>query len=502
MNRRCLRRALCLLVLAAAVCGLNACKLNFYNFPQYNYAGRPIPPSQLANRVMVAIANPSSFSGGQLEIMDALRDQRFNVPDTITEFNISGYAARTPTLIDSFPEQGYGFVYGAGDGSFVKVNYGTETAGSSISGLPSSSDGIATTATTNNVYATSGALGGVVIADLTTGKSYDLNLPGAQYVFPNTGNSVVLITVRNVVPGPSSGTQTSFNLFRVVKLNNNVLPPAGTYADCQPVSVPVYCVVPVPGLYDRPVSVVYSLDGSQAYVLNCGPECGGSKAAVTLIDTNLLNVTHTPTGSDPSPVLSTVVVPGGATTGITDGSYLYLAGQQLQTSGVAAGYYKGYLSIVTLGATPVLSSSYPIPDGTHTSMLFADNSTLWIGSKLCDEGVNGYLANNVTTTPGAVNLNCLAVYALGSGQTPTVVPAVSPGNPVGYPNANNNQYYYGDLTGICWVQNLNKVYSAYGGQVHAFSTVAPYTEINNQYITVQGTATNVVYMDALTNSAN
>jgi hypothetical protein len=70
-----------------------------------------------------------------------------------------------------------------------------------------------------------------------------------------------------------------------------------------------------------------------------------------------------------------------------------------------------------------------------------------------------------------------------------------------YPNQNNNQYYYGSLTGLCWVQNYNKVYTAYGGQVHLFSTVDG-SEIDNQYVTVQGTALDVAYMDALSDGAN
>jgi len=53
---------------------------------------------------------------------------------------------------------------------------------------------------------------------------------------------------------------------------------------------------------------------------------------------------------------------------------------------------------------------------------------------------------------------------------------------VPYPNANENQYYYGDLTGLCWVQGKNKMYTAYGGQVHAFNT-ADGSEINNSQIT-------------------
>jgi hypothetical protein len=51
------------------------------------------------------------------------------------------------------------------------------------------------------------------------------------------------------------------------------------------------------------------------------------------------------------------------------------------------------------------------------------------------------------------------------------------------------------------VQNYNKVYTAYGGQVHVFRTTDG-SEIDNQFVTVQGTALDVTYMDALTDDAN
>ena len=72
---------------------------------------------------------------------------------------------------------------------------------------------------------------------------------------------------------------------------------------------------------------------------------------------------------------------------------------------------------------------------------------------------------------------------------------------VAYPNTNQNLYYYGDLTGLCWVQGFNKVYTAYGGQVHIFSTVDG-SEIDNKNVTVQGTALDVAYMDAITDADN
>jgi hypothetical protein len=86
-----------------------------------------------------------------------------------------------------------------------------------------------------------------------------------------------------------------------------------------------------------------------------------------------------------------------------------------------------------------------------------------------------------------------------------VIPGITPTSatimPVSYPNTNENSLYYGSLTGLCWVQLYGKVYTAYGGQIHAFNTIDG-SERNNYNITVQGTVLDVAYMDALTNSAN
>jgi hypothetical protein len=45
------------------------------------------------------------------------------------------------------------------------------------------------------------------------------------------------------------------------------------------------------------------------------------------------------------------------------------------------------------------------------------------------------------------------------------------------------------------------MYTAYGGQVHIFSTVDG-SEINNKNVIVQGTALDVAYLDAITDADN
>jgi len=61
--------------------------------------------------------------------------------------------------------------------------------------------------------------------------------------------------------------------------------------------------------------------------------------------------------------------------------------------------------------------------------------------------------------------------------------------------------YTGDATGIAAITGLHKIYTAEGGQVYIYSTVNG-TSIDNQYVTVTGTAYDVAYMDALTDGDN
>jgi hypothetical protein len=61
--------------------------------------------------------------------------------------------------------------------------------------------------------------------------------------------------------------------------------------------------------------------------------------------------------------------------------------------------------------------------------------------------------------------------------------------------------YLGDLTGIASVDGLHKIYVAQGGQVYIYSTTDG-AAIDNQYVTVTGTAYDVAYMDAISDSNN
>jgi hypothetical protein len=496
----------CGLLIALATVGLTSChSSNYlaYKFPTFTFANRPVPPSLLANRVMISVT-ANGISTGSLQIVDAKRDLRSNIQNTVTSFSISGYASGFPNLILNFPAEITGFVYSNALGDIQIINYGKESVTGSAGTFPAKSTGLAIPTNGGHIYSAEETIGQLGIIDNTTGQTFGLVLPNVFQVVVNQGDSVVLAMVRN-----------SNTIYRLVKLNSNQYPTSTAAiaaigaADCEPFNLPVYCVVPVntgsqTNAFDRPMGAYFSLDGTTAFVLNCGAECGGTTSSVTYLQPGALQYNNIPkTVPDASAFMNQVMVPGGVTAAVANGTTLYVSGQQLQPDGLFA----GNLSIINL-ATNTVTGRYSISDGTHSKMLFADNNTLWIGSQFCATGERASLAAQQIAahqpTTQAANYNCLTRFDMGA-LTVSIVPAVTQSDtspvPVPFPNTNQNQYYYGDLTGLCWVQSFNKVYTAYGGQVHVFSTVDG-SEIDNKNVIVQGTALDVAYMDAITDADN
>ena len=492
------------------------CRTPLYYYPQNNFAGRATPPSGLQQRVL-ATFTVNGTTGGGAEILDGLRDIRSNIQNTIPTFSISGFSAGDPTTIINFPEQQTGYVLDYTTGALTGLNYAKENSAGAVTNFGANAPSAAASPDGTRFVGATAIAGELVVT--AGGVTYPLNLPNVNRVVMNPGNTIMLAMTRN-----------SNSLYRVILLPQSSTPifPPG-YVDCEPLLLPVYCVVPVAGNYDRPTNAYFSLDGNNVYVLNSGPENGGNTSSVSVLQSSALLVSTIPAvnplaAGAPSPlstlpVANPVPIPGGVTTALSDGTTLYLAGQSrfsqtasgaLGTAPRADGLFTGYLTLLNQ-TTYVPSNPVSISDGTHTKLLFADNNTLWVGANTCATGERAATGQNY---------NCLTMVNLSTA-TPTamVIPSLTPGGAatVPYPNTNGNLYYYGDLTGLCWVQTFNKVYTAYGGQIHAFYTGGPITdgydpahgttpaagtEINNTNVTVQGTVLDVAYMDALTNTAN
>jgi hypothetical protein len=451
------------------------------------FAGRNLPPSGLTNRVMIAIQNPSAFTKGALVFVDAYYDIRSGTGGKPAGYSISGYSGALPSSIQNMPEEQTGYVYGSGDGSYVPVSYAKETAGASTTGLNGLSSSIFVTRNQSYVFAASQSSNLLTVIDHTSNNSYPLSLPGIYRVSVNPGGSSALAFVQNsnyaYFPMKLSTAQT------ISYSGGPTTWPLGA-VDCEPQNAPGWCLFQAldptstsanikPLAFDRPVKAVFSSDGGTAYVLNCGPECGGTTASVSILPVApMIYLIGQASGTLPtnaSLASSTIAIPGGASNALVDSSTMYVVGQQPQLVNSQI-MFAGELTVVNL-STNTASSPVAISDGLPggpSRMLEADNNTLWIGMTKCNNGVR---AN--TGQPDG----CLTMYNTSTGTVTMLEP------------------YLGDATGIAAVLGLNKIYTAEGGQVYIYSTVDG-TAIDNQYVTVTGTAYDVAYMDASSDADN
>jgi len=476
------------LLVAAALAG---CGTTTY------FAGRVLPPSGLANRVLIAVQNPSPASGGTLGFVDAYYDIRYkyNSTNTAPAFSISGYSGSLPISIQNMPEEQMGAIYGYGDGSLTFVNYATEAITGNASGLPGLSSSIFTTRSEAYTFAANLGSHLFTVLDKNAGVNYSFNLPNVYRVSVNPGGSVALAFVQNsnyvFYPRKLTSAQTI-----AFSGGPNTWPTAAV--DCEPYNQPAWCLFQAqspdhtdatgnyygaPLTFDRPVKAVFSADGGTAYILNCGPECGGTTASVSSMPVApMIFLIGQQSGLLPTQSAlngNTIAIPGGASNALVDSSTMYVVGQQpQQVQGQTL--FAGNLTVVTLpaGAATAMTAAAPISisdgaPGAVSRMIEADDNTLWIGMTKCTNGVRA--ATGLT-------YGCLTMVNT-STNTPTLLP------------------YIGDATGIAAVTGLHKVYTAEGGQVYIYSTVDG-SSINNSNVTVTGTAYDVAYMDAATDDDN
>jgi hypothetical protein len=426
----------------------------------YYFGGRALPPSGILNRVLIAVQNPGALTKGTLSIVDAHYDIRHSFSNSVPSFSLAGYSGADPITIQNMPEEQAGAVYGAGDGSYALLNYASEKQNTTVS-LPGQSSGVFISRDERYVFAANQTAHTLTVQDRVLGTSYGLNVPNVYRVSTNPSGSAALAFV-----------QDSNQVYSVYKLQTNQKVPSNA-VDCEPQNIPVYCVLPVPGTFDRPTKAVFSADGTTAFVLNCGPECGGNQASVSFLPVAGIIIQSgapVPPGA-PSAVTATIPIPGGATNALQNGNLLYIAGQQLQSDG----FFAGVLSILDIGAQKIMGN-YSISDGTHTRMNFGDDNTLWIGSQLCTQGERYH--QGATT-----NLGCLTMFNTANNSVTMI------------------DSYKGDATGVAAVITLHKVYTAEGGQVYIYSTVDGHS-LDNSQVTVVGTAYDVAYMDSPSDANN
>lgn len=466
------------------------------------FAGRGLPPSKLQNRVLIAVQNSSAFVKGELTFVDAYYDIRSGFRGQPTSFSISGYGGSLPVTIQSMPEEQLAVVYGSGDGSLIPVDYGGEKTGTAISGLNGLSSSVFMARSRKYVIAASEQARVLTVVDNSKGGSFPLSLPGVYRVSVNPGGTMALAFVRNsnYVYYPRELTAAQSIAYAG---GSSAWPKAAV--DCEPQNAPGWCLFQAqspdqvdatgnfygaPLVFDRPVKALFSVDGGTAYVLSCGAECGGTNSAVSVLPVSplifplgqasgLLPCNSAPCTNANTRPMTTIPVPTGASNGLINNTTMYVVGQRLMPDG----YFGGFLTLLNLTTNTVVASTSSSPNpvsisdgisGGPSRMVLGDDNTLWIAMTKCNQGERFH--NNQP-------FGCLTMYNTSSNKVVLLEP------------------YFGDATGVTAVTGLHKIYSAQGGQVY-INTTTDGTAIDNQYVTVTGTASDVAYMDAVSDSDN
>lgn len=292
------------------------------------------------------------------------------------------------------------------------VDNASETASGSVA-LPGATESMFAASDNKTVYAAipaapqiglpAGAVVRIDISASTPTINASIPIPGAHYLIPSPDGNTLLAV---------SDTANSVSVISLGLLSNG----AG--------------VTTITG-FDRPAWAVFSSDGTTAYVMNCGPQCGGTTASIAVVD-----MTQNP------PVISSTVPIAAATTGMISGGTLYVAGTPL-TSGVdCQANLCGVLTALSAADLTATPTTFAIPDGYHDHMVMAQNNQLFIGSRTC---------TNVAASSSTPARGCLSVLNTADGFI--------------YTAAQN-----GDVTGIQPIEGRSVVYVCEGGALQIYDT--------------------------------
>jgi hypothetical protein len=396
------------------------------------------PPSGLTERVLASqdVSAGTSFAG--LVIIDGINDSLPRVG------SIGAGSLTSPGLMVISSNRATLLAFDSGTNNVQIVSTLKEATSGSIS-LPGSTTSmvipaqsatigfaaVPTTTSLNGVLPNSGA---VVEMSLATNSTVaTIGVPSVQTVVSNSGGTQLLAF---------SNDRDSMAVISPA----NAVGPVDTGCDSGSVSTACLLV----GGFSRPVYAIFSNDGSTAYVLNCGAECGGSQpASVAVVNTASLAITNT-------------IPVEGATWAYLAGSTLYVAGTPPGTNTCAGGPTTaaptcGRLDIVDLGSLSVVNTSpLYIPDGYHDRMDLGSNGQLFIGSHTCTT------VGDVNNPVGEVR-GCLAVYDTNDGAV--IIP---PDN--------------GDVTGLQSFSSRYVEYVAEGGNLRVYNTISDTLLINTDFL--------------------
>jgi hypothetical protein len=393
-------------------------------------------PSKLAFRAFVSNPLFPNGAGGGLPVVNIVdASQDVLSPSVIS---LAGNSAQ-PGLMVLSSNLEFTMIFSPLGNSVTLLNNSTEgvaTSGTSSATLPAISlPGFTESMFIGNANTTGYAAvptaqiigedpGAVVVLNLQNGSiGGSIPVPGAHFIVPSPDGNHILVFSDN------SDTVTVISTALI-----------GTHTD--PRSY-------ISGFH-RPVWGIFT-DNATAYIFNCGPQCGGTAAGISLLAGGF------PAPGATIPFSGTTIPVSAATTGLISAGTLYVAGTPPATacgSGTAATTC-GKLSLIDTGSMTATGTA-TITDGYHDRMQISQDGQLFIGAHSC---------SNINVSGGEVR-GCLSIFNTHSSSV-VIPPQV------------------GDVTGIQPITGRAVVYVVQNGGFGIYDTtndklqVSPTNSLNN-----------------------
>ena len=380
------------------------------------------PPSGLKERVLVSQGVSATLTSGSLDFINGSNDTIARVTPL--------RAGNSPGLMAISPTRNIAAAFDASSNNVYAVNTTTEAALGNVrlpgpttsmvfpTALPTGYAAVPTATVSGFSF-----LGAIEVMNFSTGSLTAIAVSNAQTVIANSAGTQLLVF----------GTDSD----SVYVLSPGVaVPPVDT--SCSTAPNPVCTVV---SGFDRPVFGI--INGSTAYIVNCGPQCHGTQASVMIFDLTSLTITAT-------------IPVDAATMALLNGSTLYVAGtsptNNACTGETTAATICGRLDIVDLGSGTVTGSAV-ITDGYHDRMDMTANGQIFIGSHTCTN------IGNVNNPSGEVR-GCLSIFKTADNSV--LIPADN-----------------GDVTALQGFVSRNVEYVAEGGVLRVYDTTKDILLIND-----------------------
>ena len=233
-------------------------------------------PSGLPLRAFVSNpVSPSAIGHGPvLNIVDASRDLLSGF--VVNLASLSGSVGDAGMMALS-PKRDRTIVVSPADSKLAIVDNATESVSNSVT-LPGTTQSVFVWTDDTTAFAavpsagvTGASPGAVVRVDMTTASvTATIPVPVVRFIAPSPNGDQILAFSDNS------------NLISVITPSLIGVGPQTATQPCSSTPAAV-CTLSDPSL-DHPIGAVFNSTGTTAYIISCGPECGGSAAAISVLD--------------------------------------------------------------------------------------------------------------------------------------------------------------------------------------------------------------------------